>query len=83
MSIEFKGILEIDQERGVIYFHSIDTGGSLLRICRLPKPIPNPLHGSMPEMLDITHMHGTSWEGSKFQIPETEVKKDERSKRKH
>lgn len=53
MSIE--GTLEIDHERGVIYFHS-NKGETLLRICRLPKPIPQ-----HDEMLDVTHMHGANW----------------------
>lgn len=47
--------LEIDVERGVIYVHG-PTGMTLLRVCRLPTPIP--VGGSM---LDITHMHGASW----------------------
>lgn len=45
---------------GVIYVHDNEQGKTLLRICRLPTPIPNPKHG---EMLDITHMHGTSFGG--------------------
>jgi hypothetical protein len=59
----FKGELEIDHERGVIYFHltgkrDIKTTEtiSLLRICRLPK-IPFPLR----DILDITHMFGCNW----------------------
>lgn len=54
-----KGELEIDSERGVIYFHANEpneSGGvTILRICRLPKPIPTDCQ------LDITHMHGTNW----------------------
>lgn len=34
------GQLEIDHGRGVIYFHHPD-GHTLLRICNIPKPIPN------------------------------------------
>lgn len=41
-TLKFPGVLEVDQKRGVIYFHSCE-GMSLLRICRLPTPIPNPL----------------------------------------
>jgi hypothetical protein len=54
------GRLEIDEERGVIYFHT-NEGKTLLRICNLPRPINmnNP-----DEMLDITHMHGANWKGS-------------------
>ena len=55
---EIKGILEIDENRGVMYFHDESTGMTALRICRLPTPIPNPVRG---EMLDITHGHGVSW----------------------
>lgn len=38
MITKFDGQLEIDHERGVIYFHS-NTGQTLLRICSLPHPI--------------------------------------------
>lgn len=31
-----QGELEIDQKRGVIYFHSAKTGRTVLRICRVP-----------------------------------------------
>ena len=58
--MKFKGELEIDEDRGVIYFHHNETGRSLLRICRLPSPIPNPTKGS--GMLDISHLFGASWE---------------------
>ena len=58
MTIQIRGILEIDRERGVIYFH--DDAHTVLRICSLPKPIPNP-EGPF-DSLDITHMHGCSWE---------------------
>lgn len=34
------GNLEIDRQRGVIYFHLKD-GSTKLRICRLPIPIPS------------------------------------------
>lgn len=68
-TLKFEGQLEIDQQRGVIYFHSAEapTGGAtLLRINRLPTPIPNPLlHPGVGildvTLLDVTHMHGTSW----------------------
>jgi hypothetical protein len=49
-----EGALEIDYNRGVIYFHSND-GVTVLRICSLPKPIPK------DKMLDITHMFGCNW----------------------
>ncbi|KKQ07935.1 MAG: hypothetical protein US20_C0026G0003 [Candidatus Pacebacteria bacterium GW2011_GWF1_36_5] len=66
MTIQIDGVLEIDQERGVIYFHSIQTGHSPLRICSLPTPIPNPSEYS--KALDITHMHGCSWGNTKPEI---------------
>lgn len=53
------GYLEIDHRRGVIYFHSEDIGATLLRICRLPKPIPQLF--TEIDMLDVTHMYGTNW----------------------
>lgn len=68
MKISIEGELEIDQERGVIYFHSHMTGVTVLRICRLPSPIPDPRwiikNGSVKQtgkMLDITHMYGADW----------------------
>ena len=54
-SSEIKGVLEIDHERGVIYFHAY-YGITQLRICSLPKPIPDGL------AMDITHMFGTNWD---------------------
>lgn len=54
MTQSFKGELEIDYDRGVIYFHA-ETGITFLRICNLPTPIP---HG---KQLDVTHMVGTNW----------------------
>jgi hypothetical protein len=41
MTIEIRGTLEIDQDRGVIYFHD-EHGRTAMRICSLPKGIPNP-----------------------------------------
>lgn len=46
------GVLEIDHERGVIYFHDNSNGSTLLRICRLGKIEENITH------IDITHMYG-------------------------
>ncbi|HEV2174246.1 MAG TPA: hypothetical protein VGR71_11800 [Nitrospira sp.] len=48
--------LEIDHARGVIYVHDATTGETLLRICRLPKPIPLNVG-----LIDITHMTGVSY----------------------
>lgn len=54
-----EGTLEVDHDRGVVYFHSND-GYTALRICRLPKPIPSS-EEYYQVMLDITHMHGCNW----------------------
>lgn len=61
--IQIQGVLEIDEERGVVYFHSTDTGHTALRICSLPKPVRNP--STYGVCLDITHMHGCNWSGKK------------------
>lgn len=59
------GELEIDAERGVIYFHVASQelveqfeAVTVLRICRLPAPIP------IDRPLDITHMFGCDWKES-------------------
>lgn len=64
MITKIKGELEVDHERGVIYFHITDPHEGLrrgvvtpLRICSLPYPIP-PIE---QRSLDITHMRGTDW----------------------
>jgi hypothetical protein len=57
-TISIKGELEIDSERGVIYFHALEgqfAGATVLRICSLPKPIPT------DEQLDITYGYGVTW----------------------
>lgn len=58
------GQLEIDHDRGVIYFHLSDQEEVMdrgvvtaLRICSLPRPIPQ----VKERLLDITHMHGCDW----------------------
>lgn len=50
--------LEIDEARGVIYVHCKKTGRTLLRICSLPKPIPD-----LGELgtIDLTHMKGVQY----------------------
>ena len=51
----YSGELEIDRNRGVIYFHTAeDEATTLLRICSLPTPIPQ-------GFLDIFHMKGQNW----------------------
>lgn len=66
MKTRLKGELEIDHNRGVIYFHLTDpkemlsrTVCTALRICSLPKPIPQ----IQDRTLDITHMVGCDWPG--------------------
>lgn len=56
MTEQFKGVLEIDADRGVIWFHH-ETGSTVLRICSLPSPIPV----KPGDLLDITYGHGVSW----------------------
>lgn len=55
----YHAIMEIDSERGVIYIHSAVKGHTLLRICQLPSPIPDP--GAYGQGIDITHMKGCGW----------------------
>ena len=59
MTTRIQGELEIDNDRGVIYFHSQLMGVTIMRICRLPTPIPFKLH--KPCLIDITHMVGSSY----------------------
>lgn len=55
-------VLEVHRDRGVIYVHG-PTGATLLRIERLPTPIPNVLEEDkdFPRMLDIAHMESADW----------------------
>lgn len=52
------GQLEIDHDRGVIYFHTADFEAwetiTVLRICSLPTPVPK-------KFIDITHMVGVNY----------------------
>lgn len=59
---QYSGMLEVDDERGVIYFHTDDPfvvkrfrTATILRICRLPTPIP------VDTPMDIVHTFGCSW----------------------
>lgn len=55
MISSYEGNLEIDHDRGVIYFHQLENENmqpTLLRICGLGK-IPQTV-----EHIDITHMFG-------------------------
>jgi hypothetical protein len=72
--VQIPGVLEIDPNRGVMYFHDESTGMSVLRICRLPTPIPIP---SIGDLLDITHMHGASWSKSRVVITDMGIGKEE------
>jgi hypothetical protein len=63
------GQLEIDHERGVIYFNSYE-GCCILRVCNLPRPIPQVGTDPVPErMLDITHLIGQDWDGNVNALP--------------
>lgn len=56
-------VLELDDDRGVLYVHH-PNGFTVLRICGLPHPFPEP---SPSIMLDITLKFGKprfSWEGT-------------------
>ena len=62
MTKTIDGQLEIDSDRGVIYFHASNPkivkkymGATIVRICQLPTPIPE-------GFLDITHLYGANWE---------------------
>lgn len=49
--MKFIGELEVDAERGVIYFHDTEHGGlTLLRIQGLPTPIPKPEIGKIVDV---------------------------------
>lgn len=84
MTTTFNGQLEIDSERGVIYFHlapeEIDKFDmptvTLLRICNLPTPIPT------DRSLDITNGFGVNWQGKKpkYKLPEPIVDMEEEIK---
>jgi len=53
---EIEGVLEVDEERGVIYFHS-KKGYTLLRLSSLPKPIPE-IEDSPAYQYNLVHMEG-------------------------
>ena len=58
MKLEFEGILEIDADRGVVYFHDNKTGRSVLRICRLPKDKLAKMQDDDLSSIDVTVGHG-------------------------
>lgn len=52
MTVKLEGELEVDAERGVLYFHNTRNGATTLRICGLK----NLLFGfDAGTQLDITH----------------------------
>lgn len=59
MSHQLKGVLEIDETRGVIYFHH-ETEVTTLRISNLPVPVPI----ENTNLLDITYGVGVSWQST-------------------
>ena len=58
MTTKIEGQLEIDHKRGVIYFHSNESGFTHLRICNLPKPIPE-----LRQTLDVAYNGPCDWRG--------------------
>jgi len=59
MSQSIHGVLEIDAQRGVIYFTPTEgerAGATLLRICSLPVDVRPALE--KPTFIDLTHMKG-------------------------
>jgi hypothetical protein len=54
MNSEIQGTLEIDHERGVLYFHDHSTGITRLRICQLG-PIPKDF-----STIDVTNKIGAA-----------------------
>ena len=66
MTTKIEGQLEIDHERGVIYFHENHTGKTRLRICKLPSPIPK------DDQLDVTASNAIcSWGSRYMNLPPT------------
>jgi hypothetical protein len=71
MTTSICGTLEIDHDRGVVYFHADEKDyhgitqsvcPTPLRICSLPTPIPRITE---ERSLDITHMVGADWRARK------------------
>ena len=48
--------LEIDRKRGVVYVYDATTGETLLRVCRLPLPMPENVG-----LIDVTNGIGSSY----------------------
>jgi hypothetical protein len=62
-----QGSLEIDYDRGVIYFHA-DTGITLLRISKLPLPMPNK---SALTFIDVTASDAGTGYNTKVESPDS------------
>lgn len=56
-----EGRLEIDHDRGVVYFQDSASKQCVLLISNLPTPIPALLGN---RMLEIRHLIGQDWQGS-------------------
>ena len=61
--VSYPAVLEVDTRRGVIYVHSTEYGNTMLRICSLPTPVPDP-NPAGNTLLDITFGYGVSWKVS-------------------
>jgi hypothetical protein len=66
MTSKFKGELEVDAARGVLYFHSNESGGTLLRICGLSNHLDKL---SARSHLDITIPHTPIVTRSEWEVP--------------
>lgn len=76
-----EGILEIDTNRGVLYFHSKETGHTVLRVCQLDK---DQLAGVVRQLdrgmsIDITPMFGVSYSWQE-ETPQVEAVPDHTDK---
>ena len=60
MTTKIHGELEIDHERGVVYFHS-EKGYTALRIQGIPTPIPSKEQHYTQPMLDINVKRPDFW----------------------
>ena len=85
------GTLEIDHERGVVYFHSDATGTTRLRLSMLPTPVPPVLDAPADlifpaTMLDVNFQERVcNWRGDKAfqpggqQVPAVRRHEDDRT----
>ena len=47
-------VLEYDENTGVLYVHSTETGVTVLRVCGLPKRKPHIQPGMLEPQMDVT-----------------------------